>query len=231
MRAACALELIHCYSLVHDDLPCMDDDDLRRGKPTCHVVFGEAMATLAGDSLHTLAYEILSDGPPAEAELVLSLTRRLATAAGHQGMVGGQVADLESEGKDIDAETLEFIHRRKTGALYIASVTMGGVASGNREIVSTLESFGAHMGLMFQIVDDIMDVEGDTAVIGKRVGSDVDKKKATYPRIHGMEAAKAEARRLTEAAHADLEAFGDADARLAQITDYILSRAFSRTEA
>lgn len=231
MRAACALEMIHCYSLVHDDLPCMDDDDLRRGKPTCHIVYGDAIATLAGDALQSLAYETLSDGPPEEAPLALDLIRRLSLGAGHLGMVGGQVVDLECENVDVDAATLEFIHRCKTGALYVASVTLGGVASGNLKLLPDLERFGEKMGLMFQIVDDIMDVEGDTAVIGKPAGSDESKKKATYPRIHGMEKAKSEAVRLTEEAKSVLAPYGAAGQRLAEIADYILSRAFSQTEA
>ena len=227
LPAACAMEFIHTYSLIHDDLPAMDDDDLRRGRPTCHKVFGEAMAILAGDALLTLAFEIMS--APWPREPALSARRRatelLARAAGPLGMVGGQVGDILFEGREIDLELLRFIHRRKTGALITAALVMGGVLAGAREgDLERLERYGRAVGHAFQIVDDILDVEGDEEEMGKRVGSDEARGKATYPALMGLEESRRRARELVEEAKEAVAPFGAAAAPLAAMADYIVTR-------
>ncbi len=225
--AACALEMVHTYSLIHDDLPAMDDDDLRRGRPTCHKAFDEATAILAGDALLTLAFEVLAD--PAEGDGVpagarLRLVRELALAAGWRGMVGGQQVDMESEGAEPDFPTLEYIHTRKTGALIRASVLMGGLcADASPEALRALGAFGGKLGLAFQVVDDVLDLTATTAELGKDAGSDLKKKKMTWPALFGLDASRDRARELVEEARAALASL-PAPAMLAGIADYVLLR-------
>ena len=228
LPSAAAFEMIHTYSLIHDDLPAMDDDSLRRGQPTSHVVFGEAMAILAGDALQAHAFEVIARPPrrrriPADGQArAIAL---LADAAGARGMVGGQVADLESEGRPADAETLLFIHRHKTGALIRASVEVGAiVGGGDEEAVVELRRFGEEIGLAFQIVDDILDVVGTAESLGKSAGKDAKAGKATYPAVHGLEDAKRRARDLGERALDRLEKFGSAGEPLAMVAERIVSR-------
>jgi len=199
--AMAALEMVHAYSLIHDDLPCMDDDDLRRGIPTCHKQFGEAMAVLAGDALHVVAFDLMARTGS------VSAVRELAWAIGTDGMLGGQVADLEAEGKsEVDADEVVHIHRRKTGALITASIKIGAILAGaDQQRTDALFDFGQKIGLAFQIVDDILDVEGDQEVLGKIVGSDSKNQKATYPAAVGIETAKSEAQRLIDEAIALIE--------------------------
>ena len=208
LPAAAALEMIHTYSLIHDDLPCMDDDDLRRGQPTVHVRYGEAIAILAGDALHTLAFETIagSEAPP---EVRLGCVARLAAAAGPAGMVGGQVLDMEAETRTPDARGLEAIHRGKTGALISASLALGALAGGGSvRQADALAAFGRELGLVFQIVDDLLDEEQTSARLGKSAGKDRAAGKATYPAIHGLEGARAEAERRAERARGLLAAVG-----------------------
>lgn len=193
LAVAGALEMVHTYSLIHDDLPCMDDDDLRRGQPTVHVRYGEAVAVLAGDALHTLAFTTLSgaEGPP---ERRLESVKRLAAAAGPAGMVGGQILDMEAETTPPDAQGLEAIHRGKTGALISASVALGAIAAGgSTPQIDALAAFGLELGLLFQIVDDLLDEEQTTVRLGKSAGKDRAAGKATYPAIHGIRATRTEA--------------------------------------
>jgi geranylgeranyl diphosphate synthase type II len=225
LPVACALEFIHTYSLIHDDLPALDNDDLRRGRPTCHKQFGEAMAILAGDGLLTRAFEVLARaGLPAErrAEVV----REIATAAGTvDGMVGGQVADLEAEGKPIDPDMLEYIHRSKTAALIRASVVAGAIAGGAGSAdAERLRRFGENIGLAFQVVDDILDVEESSATLGKTAGKDESQKKATYPALYGLEKSRETARALVDRAHAELAPFGERAQRLRQLADFLVRR-------
>ena len=208
LPVAGALEMVHTYSLIHDDLPCMDDDDLRRGQPTVHVRYGEAVAVLAGDALHTLAFDTISgsDGPPATR---LECVRRLAAAAGPNGMVGGQILDMEAETRTPDAEGLEAIHRGKTGALISASVALGALAGGGAiPQADALAAFGRELGLVFQIVDDLLDEEQTTARLGKSAGKDRAAGKATYPAIHGIEEARLEAARRARMARGLLDEMG-----------------------
>ena len=208
LPAAAALEMIHTYSLIHDDLPCMDDDDLRRGQPTVHVRYGEAIAVLAGDALHTLAFETIagSDSPP---EVRLGCVARLAAAAGPAGMVGGQVLDMEAETRTPDARGLEAIHRGKTGALISASLALGALAGGGSfRQADALAAFGRELGLVFQIVDDLLDEEQTSARLGKSAGKDRAAGKATYPAIHGIEGARAQGARRAQLARELLGAVG-----------------------
>jgi geranylgeranyl diphosphate synthase type II len=225
-NAACALELIHTYSLIHDDLPALDNDDLRRGRPTCHKVFGDAMAILAGDALLTLAFEALSKLPDVDAERRIRLVAELATASGTVGgMIGGQVNDLEGEGKEPTAELLESIHRAKTGALLRASVRMGAIYAGADDTqLAALTSFGEHIGLAFQIVDDVLDVEQSSEALGKTAGKDAQQKKITFPAVYGLERSRAMAEQERLAAHQALRAFGSRAARLLQLADLIVQR-------
>jgi len=204
MPAAGAVEMIHTYSLIHDDLPAMDDDSLRRGQPTSHIVFGEAVAILAGDALLTQAFHLLASAPaaaPAETERRLRSIAILAQAAGMGGMVGGQVVDVESEGRPVGADTLDYIHQHKTGALLGAAAQMGALlGGGDEEAMDRLLGFGLKIGLAFQIVDDILDVEGNPAALGKSAGKDQRAGKATYPGVHGIEAARRRAHGLVEEA-------------------------------
>ncbi len=228
LPAAAAFEMIHTYSLIHDDLPAMDDDSLRRGRPTSHVVFGEAVAILAGDALQTHAFAVLADPPPpcrVPAERRLRAIAELASAAGVAGMVGGQVLDLESEGRPVDAAALERIHRHKTGALIRASARVGAIVAGaSEDDVSRLTRFGEEAGLAFQIVDDILDVEGSDAVLGKSAGKDARSGKATYPLVHGMDEARRKAEELVSSACLRLEPFGAAGRPLALLAEHILRR-------
>jgi geranylgeranyl diphosphate synthase type II len=227
LPTACALELIHTYSLIHDDLPAMDDDDYRRGRLTSHKVFGEAMAILAGDALLTLAFRLIADngGQPGDPRRLCQVVAEVAEAAGATGMVGGQVVDVESEGKPVGAETLEYIHRHKTAALIRVSVRAGAVlAGGTDDAVRELTGAGGELGLAFQIVDDILDVEGDSVELGKTVGSDQRKQKATYPSVHGIEASRRQARALIDAAKRRLAKVGPAAAPLSALADFIVER-------
>ncbi len=225
LPAACALEMVHTYSLIHDDLPAMDDDDLRRGRPTCHKAFDEATAVLAGDALLTLAFEVIAARThPAEA--VARCVVALAEAAGPAGMVGGQMADLQAEGRtDGSPETLEAIHRRKTGALIRASLRMGGHAVGaSTDQIAALDRYGAAVGLAFQIVDDLLDVQGDESKLGKRVGKDSGLGKWTYPGFLGVEGSRLRARQLADEAVAALAPFGSRGDRLRALAVDLLER-------
>src|SRR5580698_10476326 len=224
--AACALELIHTYSLIHDDLPALDNDDLRRGRPTCHKVFGDAMAILAGDALLTLAFEVLSKLDGVDADTRVGLVRELATASGTVGgMIGGQVNDLEGEGKFPTARLLESIHRAKTGALLRASVRMGAIYAGaEEEQLRALTSFGEHVGLAFQIVDDVLDVEQSSEALGKTAGKDAQQKKITFPAVYGMERSHEMAEEERLAAHLALKMFDERAERLRELADLIVRR-------
>ena len=223
--AACALELIHTYSLIHDDLPALDNDDLRRGRPTCHKVFGEAIAILTGDALLTLAFQVLSQIECA-AECRVRLIEELATAAGTvSGMIGGQVCDLEGEGKSPDARLLDSIHRAKTGALLRASLRMGGIYAGaTEEQLHALSCFGEHVGLAFQIVDDVLDVEQSSEALGKTAGKDAEQHKITFPAVYGLERSRQMAEQQRVAAHLALRPFNERAERLRQLADLIVQR-------
>ncbi len=225
-NAACTLELIHTYSLIHDDLPALDNDDLRRGRPTCHKVFGEAMAILAGDSLLTLAFQVLAQLPGIDAGRKVGLIEELATASGTVGgMIGGQVHDIEGGGKRPTADLLESIHRAKTGALLKASVRMGALYAGaNEEQLSALSSYGEHVGLAFQIVDDILDVEQPSEALGKTAGKDAQQQKITFPAVYGLDRSREMAENERLKAHEALAAFGTRAHRLHQIADMIVQR-------
>ena len=224
--AACALEMIHTYSLIHDDLPALDNDDLRRGRPTCHKVFGEAMAILAGDSLLTLAFEVLAKLEGLSAERRVDLVRELATASGTAGgMIGGQVNDIEGEGKPPTAELLESIHRAKTGALLRASVRIGAIYAGaDATQLAALTSFGEHIGLAFQIVDDILDVEESSEALGKTAGKDAAQHKITFPAVYGIEASRRMAEKERLAAHLALNMFDERGTRLRELADLVVHR-------
>lgn len=228
LPAACALEMIHTYSLIHDDLPAMDNDDFRRGRPTNHKVYGEATAILAGDALLTEAFELLSDAKinsEVPAPALLRVIHIMARCAGSTGMVGGQVVDMESEGKEIDFPTLEYIHTRKTGALMLASVQCGALLGAADELVfSALTRYGSAAGLAFQIADDILNVVGDSATLGKSAGSDAERGKATYPALIGLEASRDRARELKDLALAALEPLGEKAEPLRAIARYIVER-------
>ena len=220
-----ALEMLHTYSLIHDDLPALDNDDLRRGRPTCHKVFGEAVAILAGDALQTQAYEVLSRLQcPAEArvQIIEEIARGTGTV---NGMIGGQVVDLEAERTRPDAETLEYIHRSKTGALITACVVSGGTyAGGSSEQVRKLRCFGQSIGLAFQIVDDILDVTQTSEQLGKTAGKDVASEKATYPSLFGIENSREKAASLLESASKSLEIFGDRGETLRALAQFLIER-------
>lgn len=228
LPVACALEMIHTYSLIHDDLPAMDDDDLRRGHPTCHRQFDEATAILAGDGLLTEAFRIMAEaGPKFEGReaALLEVIRLIGQAAGYQGMVGGQMLDLEAEGRQVSLKELETIHRLKTGALLTAAVRAGAlVGGGSRAEIAALTAFGEKFGLVFQITDDLLDVEGEAQEMGKTPGMDVKKGKATYPALLGVAQARQWARRLMEEAVAGLEPLGERAEPLREIGRYLLVR-------
>ncbi|HEX3372390.1 MAG TPA: farnesyl diphosphate synthase [Candidatus Acidoferrales bacterium] len=225
MHVACALEFIHTYSLIHDDLPALDNDDLRRGKPTCHKQFNEATAILAGDALLTLAFETLANAPVDPARRVAILSHVAASAGTVGGMVGGQVADIEAEGRSIAPAELEYIHRSKTAALIRASVVAGAIAGGaDDQDVERLKRFGETIGWAFQVVDDILDVEESSASLGKTAGKDIEQKKATYPSIYGLEKSRHFAKELEERAMGDIEPYGAKASRLRELANMIVHR-------
>ncbi len=225
VAASCALELIHTYSLIHDDLPALDNDDFRRGKLTNHKVFGEAMAILAGDALLTLAFQVLAQLDTCDSRKARMIAE-LSTAAGTVGgMIGGQVADLEGEGKPPTAPLLESIHRAKTGALLRASLRLGAIYAGaSDEQYAALSCYGEHVGLAFQIVDDILDVEESSEGLGKTAGKDAQQHKITFPAVYGLEVSRRMAETECAHAHRVLEPFGERAARLHQLADLIVSR-------
>ena len=223
---AAAVELIHAYSLVHDDLPAMDDDELRRGKPTCHRAFGEATAILTGDALQSLAFEVLADAAVIPAGQRLAMLRELAVASGARGMAGGQALDLAAEGQRLPLAELEAVHRGKTGALIAASVRLGALAAlaPDAPQLAALGEYGQALGLCFQIRDDILDVEGDTATLGKTAGADAAHGKATFPALLGLDGARDRARREYQRAVSAVAPLGAAGERLRQLAVYSLSR-------
>jgi geranylgeranyl pyrophosphate synthase len=225
--AAAAVELIHVYSLVHDDLPAMDDDDLRRGRPTCHRAFDEATAILTGDALQARAFDVLAQAPAAiPANARIEMLRVLADAIGTRGMAGGQAIDLEAVKKSVSAAELERMHRQKTGALIQASVLLGAISSGLSDVPqrAALELFGAEIGLAFQIQDDILDVEGNTSTLGKRAGADADRVKPTYPSVLGLEKARAEAQTRRDRAIAALSPWKERFEPLAEFAGFLVAR-------
>jgi len=224
--AAGSLELIHTYSLIHDDLPALDNDDLRRGRPTCHKVFGDAMAILAGDALLTLAFEVLSSLSRIDSERKLQLIRELATASGTVGgMIAGQVHDIQGEGKQPTAQLLDDIHRAKTGALLCASVRMGAIYAGaSADQLTALTCFGRHVGLAFQIIDDVLDVEQPSEALGKTAGKDAAQKKITFPAVYGVERSREMAEEERRRAHLAVAPFGDSGRRLRELADLIVRR-------
>jgi len=228
MPTACAMELIHTYSLIHDDLPAMDDDDYRRGRLTNHKVFGDAIAILAGDALLTYAFQLIAQNatvPGVDPKVVCDVVAEIAEAAGTVGMVGGQVVDIESEGKTITAEELEYIHVHKTAALLRASLSVGARSgSADASALAAVAEAGQSLGLAFQIVDDILDVEGSLETLGKTAGSDERKQKVTYPALHGIEASRREARRLIERTKSRLSVFGARSAPLCALADFVVER-------
>ncbi len=228
--AACAIELVHVYSLVHDDLPAMDNDDLRRGRPTCHKAYDEATAILVGDGLQPLAFQLLAADPalPAAPEIRLRLIALLAEASGSLGMAGGQAIDLEVQGKKLDIAQVEDMHSRKTGALIRASVAMAAacVPSLEPQLQSALKRFAAAIGLAFQIQDDLLDVLGDSSTLGKATGADRERAKPTYPAVIGIAASQAQASRLHADALDALEPFGDRAELLRRLSNWLLSRRY-----
>ncbi len=225
---ACALEMIHTYSLIHDDLPAMDDDDLRRGQPTCHKRFDEATAILAGDGLLTEAFYTVAAAAPrfqGREVVLLEIQQLLSEAAGYRGMVGGQMLDLMAEGRRITLQELEFVHRLKTGALITAATRAGALAGGgSRSQVAALTAYGERFGLAFQITDDLLDVEGDAAEMGKAPGMDEKRQKATYPALLGLEPSRQWAGRLVQEALAELEPLEERAAPLQELARYLLVR-------
>jgi geranylgeranyl diphosphate synthase type II len=226
VEAGCALEMIHTYSLIHDDLPALDNDDFRRGKPTCHKVFGEAMAILAGDALFTLAMQTLVRIDGLSAAATVALVDELSFGGGTVGgMIGGQVADIEGERQPPTPELLDSIHRAKTGALLRASVRMGGIcAGGDKAQLDALSKYGEHVGLAFQIVDDILDVEESSEALGKTAGKDATQGKITFPAVYGLEESRSMAQEECTRAHAALQPFGARAQRLHEIADLIVYR-------
>ena len=221
----CAIEFIHTYSLIHDDLPALDNDDLRRGKPTCHKKFGEATAILAGDALLTLAFETIA-ASPAPADRRIAMIAEISTAAGTiNGMVGGQVADLEAEGHRVGSETLEYIHRSKTAALIRASIASGALSAGApADDVARLRRFGETIGWAFQVTDDILDVEESSAALGKTAGKDIAQQKATYPAVFGLPRSHEIANELANKAIAELQPYGERAERLRAIAEFLVLR-------
>ncbi len=225
---ACAVECIHTYSLVHDDLPSMDNDDFRRGRPTCHKVFGDGIAVLAGDALLTIAFEIVSTANPTPRYDISVLLREIAIAAGSRRLIAGQVADLEAEGKRVKRDQLRFIHENKTAAMLKSSVRLGAMSANvDPKRLAAISQFGERLGLAFQVIDDILDVTQTSETLGKSAGKDVAAKKATYPAVIGLEKSRAEARRLTRQAHDALSVFRSADAEpLHALANYLLERKY-----
>ncbi len=227
LRTAAAIEMVHTYSLIHDDLPAMDDDDLRRGKPTNHIVFGEATAILAGDGLLTHSFAVIGEDKGLDAEKKVKLMTGLSIAAGPEGMVGGQAADMKAEGLVLDVAELENVHRNKTGKLLAFAVEAGAIISGaSAAQLAHFRQFALHLGLAFQIRDDILDIEGDEALIGKPVGSDVANSKNTYPGLLTLEGAKERCRIHLEEARQHLSQTGTETRRLEEIAKFIGSRTF-----
>jgi geranylgeranyl diphosphate synthase type II len=228
LPVACALELIHTYSLIHDDLPVMDNDDLRRGKPTSHKVYGEAVALLAGDGLLTEAFRVMSrlDAyPDVNPQAVLRVISMVAEAAGYRGMVGGQTVDIQSEGQEVDRDLVAFIHSHKTGALIAASVAAGSILGGaDEDEVAAISAYGENIGLAFQIADDILDVEGDREQMGKDVGGDAQKRKITYPGVLGLEASKETQKALVTQGIGFLTRFDHRADPLRHLATYIIER-------
>ena len=224
---ACALECIHTYSLVHDDLPSMDNDDFRRGRLTCHKVFGDGIAVLAGDALLTIAFEIASRAKPTSRYNMSTLLREVAVAAGSQKLIAGQVADLEAEGKETTRAGLRYIHENKTAAILTASVRLGAMsANANPKQLAAMTRFGRALGLAFQVIDDILDVTQTSEKLGKSAGKDVAAKKATYPAVIGLDKSRAEAKRLTKQAHDALSIFGTKSEALHALANYLLEREY-----
>ena len=222
---ACSIEMMHSYSLVHDDLPAMDDDDLRRGRPSCHKAYDEPTAILVGDGLQARAFELIADACEFSEYQRLSMIKALAAAAGLQGMVGGQAIDIAAVDSALTLAQLEAMHALKTGALIQAALAMGGIAAGASDgQLAALEEYGSNIGLAFQVVDDILDVEADTATLGKTQGKDRDANKPTYVKLMGLKGAKAEAKRLLEAALAALNEFGESANHLRDLARYIVER-------
>lgn len=225
--AACALEAIHSYSLVHDDLPAMDDDALRRGKPTCHIQYDEATAILAGDALQTLAFELISQpGYSLPAAIKLQMVYKLALAAGDKGMVAGQSFDVRNEGQMLDLQQLQQMHRHKTGALLSVAIELGALSAEHTDnnTLHALRQYGEAIGLAFQVKDDILDIEGDTETLGKPQGSDLAANKPTYPALLGLAGAKQKLEQLRQDAHQALDCFGPDAAALRALADYIATR-------
>jgi geranylgeranyl diphosphate synthase type II len=224
--------MIHTYSLIHDDLPAIDNDDYRRGKPTCHKVFGEAIAILAGDGLLTEAFRLMTSQPAKEhasndEALVLDLINEVAQAAGVLGMVGGQVVDIESEGKAVDLPTVQYIHTHKTGAMILASVRVGAKLGGAKEtLLKAMTRYGESLGLAFQVADDVLNVEGKAALMGKKTGSDLAKGKATYPSVLGVEESKIRSKELVEMAVDALKPLGPEADPLREIARFIIAREY-----
>ena len=227
LPAACAVECIHTYSLIHDDLPCMDDDDLRRGRPTNHKVFGDGIAVLAGDALLTVAFEILAKAATTKRYNTAALIAELAHASGSRWLVGGQVADLEGEGKKLSGAELQYIHRCKTAALLTTSIRLGAMSANATDAqLKALTTFGQSVGLAFQVIDDILDVTQSSEKLGKTAGKDIHSQKATYPAVFGLAKSRKEAHRLTTLAHRSLAVFGAKADDLRALADYLLAREY-----
>lgn len=224
---ACAVECIHTYSLVHDDLPSMDNDDLRRGRATCHKIFGDGIAVLAGDALLTVAFEILSHARVPRRYDAFTLLRELAIAAGSRKLIGGQVADLEAEGKQTTADDLRYIHENKTAAMLTASVCLGAMsANATTKELAAMTKFGRALGLAFQVIDDILDVTQTSEKLGKSAGKDITARKATYPAVIGLAESRNQARLLTRKAHAALTVYGQKGEALHALANYLLEREY-----
>jgi geranylgeranyl diphosphate synthase type II len=225
---ACAVECIHTYSLIHDDLPSMDNDDFRRGRPTCHKIFGDGIAVLAGDALLTIAFEIVSRAKPTSRYTMSILLREIAVAAGSQKLIAGQVSDLEAEGHKTDRAQLRYIHKNKTAAILTTTVRLGAMsANADAKKLGAITKFGHALGLAFQIIDDILDVTQTSEILGKSAGKDLAAKKATYPAVIGLDKSRAEAKRLTREAHNALSIFSDRDAEaLHALANHLLEREY-----
>ncbi len=227
LPAACAIECIHTYSLIHDDLPCMDDDDFRRGRPTCHKVYGDAIAVLAGDALQPMAFELLLQSPAGPGYSAADLVKELAVTAGSLYLIAGQVRDLEGEGRTLTFDELRLIHEGKTAALLTSSLRLGAMIAGaSASQLADLTVFGHATGLAFQVIDDILDVTQSSEKLGKTAGKDEAAGKSTYPALLGLEASRAEAARLTDEARAALRHFGPASRRLGELAGHLLHREF-----
>jgi len=227
LPAACAVECIHTYSLIHDDLPSMDNDDLRRGRPTCHKVFGDGIAILAGDALLTIAFEIATHAKPVSRYDLRDLFREITIAAGSRKLIAGQVADLEAEGRRLNRAQVRSIHENKTAALLTTSVRLGAMsANATAKQLASITAFGRALGLAFQVIDDILDVTQTSEKLGKSAGKDLAAQKATYPAVIGLEKSRTEARRLTRQAHSALESLGERARVLRGLADYLLAREY-----